>query len=71
MSNGYYQKKTTNKSIKNRLIKGIKIFQKKRKTKSVNMLVKGIKILLKKKKTKSENIAVNAIKIYLKKNNKN
>ena len=50
----YYKKKNpkkTKKSIKERLAKGIKIFQKKRKTRRVNMLLKSIKIFLKNKKT--------------------
>ena len=46
-------KKTTRKWFKKRLAKGIKIFQKKKKTKSVNMLVKDIKIVLKNKKKKA------------------
>ena len=64
VSTGYYQK--TRKGFKKRLAKSIKIFLKKRKTKSANMLVKSIKIFPRKKKTKSENIVTNAIKIFLK-----
>ena len=48
MSTGYYQKKK--KGFKKRFVKGIKIFSKKKETKSENMHVKDIKIFLKKKK---------------------
>ena len=42
MSAGYYPPK--NKSLKKRLVKGIKIFFKKSKTESVHMLVSDMKI---------------------------
>ena len=48
-----------------RVVKGIKIFQKKKKTKSENMVVNNIDIFLKKKKTKSINMVVNDIEIIL------
>ena len=50
---GYHQKKKNKEkrqSLKKRLLKGIKIFLK-RKTKSINMLVSNIKIFPKKKTT--------------------
>ena len=46
-----YQK--TKKGFKKRLVKGIKVFLKKRKTKSVNMLVNDVEIFLNKKKANS------------------
>ena len=48
MTNNYYQK--TKKSFQIRLVKGTKIFQRKKKTKGTNMLVSNIEVFLKKKK---------------------
>ena len=48
MSTEYYKKKTK-KGFKKRPMKGIKIFQKKIKTKSENMIVNDIEIFLKMK----------------------
>ena len=59
MPTRYYRK------IKEKLVKGIKIFQKKKKTKSENMVVNDIEIFLKKKDTKSVSIVVNDIEIFL------
>ena len=61
MSTGYYKK--TKKGFKKSLVEGIKVFLKKRKTKSINMLVKDIEIFLKKKKI-SVSMVVNTIKIF-------
>ena len=47
---GYYKK--TRNSFQKRLVKGTKIFLKKKKTKSTNMLVSDIEIFLKKEKKK-------------------
>lgn len=66
MSTACYQK-NKKKSFKKRLVKGIKIFLKKRK-KSLNLLLKGIKILNKKQKQKASVTVANAIIIFLKKN---
>ena len=46
-----------------RLVKGIKIFQKKKKAKSKNMVVKDIEIFLEKKKTISISMVVNDIEM--------
>ena len=51
MLTGHYQNKTK-KSFQKRLVKGTKIFLKKKKRKSTNMLVSDIEISLKKKETK-------------------
>ena len=51
-----------NKRIQKRLVKGIKIFLKKKNSKIINMLVKDLEIIQKKIK-KSVNIVMNAIKI--------
>ena len=47
-----------------RLVKGIKIFQKKKKAKSKNMVVKDIEIFLEKKKTISISMVVNDIEMF-------
>ena len=52
MSAEYYQK--TKKGFQRRLVKNIKIFLKKIKTKSVSMLVNGVEIFLKKKNKKQQ-----------------
>ena len=51
MLTGHYQKKAK-KSFQKRLVKGTKIFLKKKKRRSTNMLVSDIEISLKKKETK-------------------
>ena len=45
-------------------MKGIKIFQKKKKAKSKNMVVKDIEIFLEKKKTISISMVVNDIEMF-------
>ena len=62
MLTGYYQKKTK-KSFQKRIVKGTKIFLKKKKAKSANMLVSYIEIFLNKKK-KNVYIVVNDIRIF-------
>ena len=57
---GYYQKKKI--SFQKSLVKGTKIFLKKKKPKSANMLMSDIGIFLKKKKKQSLNMIVNDIK---------
>ena len=47
-----------------RLVKGIKIFHKKKKAKSKNMVVKDIEIFLEKKKTISISMVVNDIEMF-------
>ena len=47
MSTGYYQK--SKEGLKKRFVRGIKIFQKKQKAKSVNMLVNYMETVLKEK----------------------
>ena len=47
-----------------RLVKGIKIFQKKKKAQSKNMVVKDIEIFLEKKKTISISMVVNDIEMF-------
>ena len=61
-----YQKRNkktnkTNKGFEKRLVKDIKIIQKKKKTKSEYMVVNDIEISLKKKETKSVSMVVNDI----------
>ena len=51
---GHYQKIKIR--LQKRFMKGIKIFLKKSKMKSVNMLVNDIEIFLKKRKTKSDRL---------------
>ena len=51
-------------------MKGIKIFQKEKKTKSKNMVVNDTKNFLKKKKVKGISMYVHAMKITLKMRNK-
>ena len=68
LSAKYYQNK---ERIKKKLVKGIKIFPKKRKTKSINMVANEIKIsqnmknnrYLRKKYKKWKNIATSKIKV--------
>ena len=56
MLTGYYKK---NKGrLSKRLLKGTKIFLKKKKTNDANMLVSDIEIFLKKKKKRSVNMVV-------------
>ena len=47
-------------------MKGVKIFLKEKKAKSLNMLVSDVEIFLKKKKKRSVNMVVNDIKTLLK-----
>ena len=63
MLTGHYKKKIK-KSFQKRLVKGTKIFLKKKKTNGTNMLVSNIEIFLKKKKKRSVNMVVNNIKIF-------
>ena len=63
MVNKYYQKHT--ERLRKEACEDIKIFLKKKKTKSANMLEKGIKSLLKKKKKKGVSIIKNVSKSYL------
>ena len=56
--------KKQRKYPKERLVKGIKDFLKKRKIKSINMLMNNIGIFLR-RKTKSVNKVANDIKIFL------
>ena len=66
---GYYQK--NKERLRKEAYEGIKIFPKKKKTKSEKKrLLKDIKIFLKKKKKKCVRIVVNVIKIFLKRKNK-
>ena len=58
--------KKTKQGFKKRLMKGIKIFMMKKKTKSLNMLQKDIEIFLKKEKTKNISMVMNNVKIFLK-----
>ena len=58
--------KKTKKGFKKRLMKGIKIFLDKLKTKRVNILLNDIKVFPKKRKTKNKNMVPNNIKIFLK-----
>ena len=60
---GYYQK-TTQKIFQKRLVKGTKIFLKKKKTKSTNILVTDVEIFLRKKKKRSINMIGNNIKSF-------
>ena len=53
----------TKKGIEKRLVKGIKIFQKKKKTKSKKMVVNKMKNFLKKKNIKVVSMNVNAVKM--------
>ena len=62
---GYYQK--SKEMLQKRLVKGIKIFLKK---KNVNMFVNDIAVFLKNKKTKSINMVKKDIKIFQKMKNK-
>ena len=62
----YYKKKISKQGFKKRIVKGIKIFPKNRKIKSIHMLVNNIEIFLKKRKTISINMFLNDIKIFLK-----
>ena len=64
MLKGYYQK--TKEDFQKRLVKGVKIFLKEKKAKSLNMLVSDVEIFLKKKKKRSVNMVVNDIKTLLK-----
>ena len=57
-------KKLSRKGFQTRLMKGTKIFLKKKKTKSTNMLMSNIEIFLKKKKKRNVNMVVNDIKIF-------
>ena len=52
------------KNFQKRIVKGTKIFPKKKRTKSANMLVSDIEIILKKKKKRSANMVVNDIKHF-------
>ena len=52
------------KDFHKRLVKGTKIFMKKKKNKNPNTLTRDIKIFLKKKKKRSVNMVVNDIKIF-------
>ena len=70
MLTGYYKKKKIKKSFQKRLVKGTKIFLKKKKTNGTNMLVSNIEISLKKKKKRSVNMVVNNIKIFQRMTNK-
>ena len=54
-----------NKGFKKRLVKGIQIFLKKKKTKCVSVLMNNMEIYLKKKKMKSTNMVMIDIKIFL------
>ena len=53
----YYQK--TKKGFRSRLLKSIKIFLRKKNTKSTNMLMNDTEVFLKKRKGKSVNMVVN------------
>ena len=66
---GYYQK-PKERFQKKALVKGIKIFLRTKKTKSIYMLVNDIEFFLTKRKTKSEKMAVNEISIFIKMKNK-
>ena len=68
MSTRYYQK--NKERFQKRHVRGIKIFLKKIKAKSVNALANDTEIFLKKKKIKSVSIAANDIDISLKMKNK-
>ena len=57
----YY--KRAKKAFIKRLVKGVKIFLKKKKTKRVRMLVNNIEIVLKRRKIKSVNMVTNDTKI--------
>ena len=71
MSAEYYKKKTKKGfRKKKRLVKGIKVFLKKKKMESVNMLMCNTEIFLKKRNIKSINMVANNIKIFLKIKNK-
>ena len=58
--------KKTNKSFERKHVKGTKIFQREKKTKSDNMLVSDIEIFLKQKKERSVNMVVNDTKVFYK-----
>ena len=60
----------TTKDFEKVLMKGIKIFQKEKKTKSKNMVVNDTKNFLKEKKVKGISMYVHAMKITLKMGNK-
>ena len=62
MLTGHYLK--TKKGFQKRLVKGTKIFLKKKKSKGANMLLSDIEIFLKKKKKRRANMMVNDIKIF-------
>ena len=64
----YYQKNKEKKGFKKRLVKVIKIFQKKKQVKSENMVVNNIEISLKKKQ-KTSAMVVNDIEIFQKMKN--
>ena len=63
----HYQK--SKGRLQKKIVKIIKTFLKKRKTKSVNMFGNGIEVSLK-KKTEIDNMAESDIKVYLKMKNK-
>ena len=61
MLTGCYQKPKKGlkkKKKKKRIVKGIKIFLKKKKTISINTLMNDIKFFMKKKKTKNVNMVI-------------
>ena len=62
MLTDYYQK--NKESFQKRLLKGTKIFVKKKKTKSANMLASNIEIFLKKKQKRTSNMVVIDIKVF-------
>ena len=53
-----------NESFQKKLVKGTKIFVKKKKTKGANMLVSNIEIFLKKEKKRSVNMVVKDMKNF-------
>lgn len=65
LSTEYYQE-----NKEERLVKGIKIFQEKKKAKRYNLVVNDINLFLKKKKVKGVRMNVNTIKVSLKMKNK-
>ena len=69
MTAGYYQKKTK-KGFEKRLVKGIKISPRKKKSKKRQYACVNIKVFSKKKKKKSVSFVVKSIKIFLTKKNK-
>ena len=62
MLTDYYQK--NKESFQKRLLKGTKIFVKKKKTKKANMLMSDIEIFLKKKQKRTINMVVIDIKVF-------